>query len=143
GKDQQHDLRRLENRIRLRAGFEIRYQERRSCARHESADMRGIVDPWNRKADDQIDHNHRKNPRTDRPFKMWWNRVSVAKAEHEEHTKQSKDRTRSPGGWGVGMIEVASHYTGDAGQHIQNDEARASVDLLDLGSDDPQRVRVE
>src|ERR1051326_8764118 len=41
------------------------------------------------------------------------------------------------------MVKITSSHAGYAGHDVKNHKARASIQLLDLRSDDPQRIRIE
>src|SRR5436309_14053309 len=58
---QQRNLNRAESGMGFVSGLLKRNDRGKGGAGQESRDVSGIIDFWNRQADDDVDHNHRKD----------------------------------------------------------------------------------
>ncbi len=112
-------------------------------AGQQSGDVSGIIDFWNREPDDEVDHNNRKDSGSNGAFDKRRKRIAIPDTKCQQHTEQTEDRTRSAGRNRVWMVRIAAVDARNSRQHVKNDKASASIELLDLRPNDPKSVRVE
>ena len=103
----------------------------------QARNMCRVVDTRNCETDDEIDHDHRQDARSYSSLEKWWDGSAISNSKYQEDAKQAKDGARCACRYRLRMVEVASKHSGDAGHHIENDEACTSIQFLHLRSNDP------
>ena len=99
--------------------------------------MRRVVDGLNTETDDEIDQDDRQDARADSSFEKRWDGAAISDPEYQQNAEQAKDRARRACGYRLRVVEIASTHSGNARDHIKNNEALTSIQLLHLRPDDP------